>query len=254
MIIINSDDFGYSKSVNKAIYDSFQQNLISSTTALVTFKEGLEDAIEYVKLGKMQMNSIGIHFNLTEGEPVTDSIKNNSLFCSNNLFNGNARQSSIFYLNKQGKEMVYKELKGQMLRFIEAFGEKPTHCDSHHHVHTEWAIGEIVQRVAKEFGIEKIRISRNVGDESNTIKKIYRRLYNLRNRLKGYKGVHYFGDIVNMKNINFEESNNYEIMVHSIYGEKEAKEVLDLDYLNLDNKLKELFKKDTWKLNSYADI
>lgn len=253
MIIINSDDFGYSKSVNQAIYRSFEENLISSTTTLVNFNEGFEDAVTYLEKGKMKMNSIGIHFNLTEGVPLTDKIKGNPKFCSDGSFNANARKTSIFRLSTNEKEMVYLELRAQMSKFIDAFGTQPTHCDSHHHVHTEWAIGAIVHKVAKEFNVNKIRISRNVGEESNKLKKLYRRLYNIRSRIKGFNGVDHFGDIVNMKDIQFKDNKSYEIMVHSIFGDNED-EVLDLDFEIMRQKLEHLFKSQNWVLSSYVSV
>ncbi|MDT0622665.1 carbohydrate deacetylase [Croceitalea vernalis] len=254
MIIINSDDFGYSSSVNKAIYNSYQQNLISSTTTLVNFNEGFEDAINYVHKGLIDINTIGIHFNLTEGMPLTQAIKNNNTFADINGFNGNARKSSLFVLDKISQEMVYNELKAQLLKFIKAFGQKPTHIDSHHHVHTEWAIGTIVTLIAEEFDIEKIRITRNTGEENSFVKKYYRRIYNLRNRLKGIKTTNYFGDIDNMKGVVFSSEKNYEIMVHSKYINSDESLVVDMDNVCLKTKLEKLFDISSQAFNSFSDI
>jgi len=61
MIIINSDDFAYSPATNKATVMALEQNLISSTTALMNFKEGLEDAVAYVGSGQVKAAQLGIH-------------------------------------------------------------------------------------------------------------------------------------------------------------------------------------------------
>jgi predicted glycoside hydrolase/deacetylase ChbG (UPF0249 family) len=254
MIIINSDDFGYSPDVNKAIYNSLQQKLISSTTTLVNFTEGFEDALKYTNTGLIDLNSIGIHFNLTEGVPLTNAIKSNPLFSTNGQFSGNIRKSSMFVLDGSSKQMVYEELKAQLLKFMKGFSQKPTHFDSHHHVHTEWAIGSIIAQLGKEFGIKKIRIARNSGEENNFSKKVYRRLYNLQRKINGFNTVSYFGDIEDMKNINFLPQKTYEIMVHAKYLEDNMSEIVDMDGANLKNKVDMLFGKDMPLLSSYDSI
>ncbi len=49
-------------------------------------------------------------------------------------------------------EEITQELASQYLRFIELFGRKPTHLDSHHHVHMFPQIFPIVARFAAERG------------------------------------------------------------------------------------------------------
>ncbi len=62
-------------------------------------------------------------------------------------------------------EEITQELASQYLRFIELFGRKPTHLDSHHHVHMFPQIFPIVARFAAE---DQLRIDRqplsNAGD------------------------------------------------------------------------------------------
>ncbi len=56
-------------------------------------------------------------------------------------------------------EEISLELASQYQRFIELFGRKPTHFDSHHHVHMFPQIFPIVARFAAEQGIA-LRIDR----------------------------------------------------------------------------------------------
>ena len=72
-LIINADDFGMTKSCTKAIFDAFNQNLITDTT-MVANGEAFDFANELSKGHKIR-ESIGIHFNLTEGIPLTEDIK-----------------------------------------------------------------------------------------------------------------------------------------------------------------------------------
>ena len=72
-IIINADDFGYSISINKAILEAFKNNIISTTTLLANMP-GFDDACEIAQRENLT-DKIGIHFNLSEGEPLTEPIK-----------------------------------------------------------------------------------------------------------------------------------------------------------------------------------
>jgi predicted glycoside hydrolase/deacetylase ChbG (UPF0249 family) len=254
MIIINSDDFGYSPEVNYAIVKAFQRNLISSTTTLVNFPEGFLDAQELLSKNEVSSSNLGIHFNLTEGVPVTLAISENPIFCENGKFNGAIRKKGLFFLDKKSNEQVYNELEGQLQKFINELGFLPSHIDGHHHIHTEWAIGNHVRKLAKKYKINKIRITRNTGIEDSFVKKIYRRIYNRTLGLGGFVCVAKFGDINDMMECGFNKDSNYEIMVHAISCESDKDLILDLDRNNLHDQLLKLFKSDDWTLASYSNL
>lgn len=254
MIIINSDDFGYSPEVNYAIVSAFQNNLISSTTTLVNFPKGFSDAKRLLIEKTVSQSSIGIHFNLTEGEPLTKAIKDNPLFCTDGRFNGSVRRNGLFFMDKQSYEQVYEELDNQLMKFINELGFLPSHIDGHHHIHTEWAIGKVVKRIAKKHKVQKIRITRNTGIEASFLKKIYRRLYNLNLKINGFITVSNFGDINDMLGLSFNKKESYEIMVHAISCSSNKDIILDLDKKNMKEQLRKLFKSDQWLLFSYSDI
>ncbi|KAL3860438.1 hypothetical protein ACJMK2_010561 [Sinanodonta woodiana] len=65
-LIINADDFGYSKERDEGILDCFMRGAISSSTVLinaVNVKDGINKA-------KQVGLPIGLHLNLTEGKPI----------------------------------------------------------------------------------------------------------------------------------------------------------------------------------------
>ena len=76
-IIVNADDFGSSIEANEGIAVSFQQQLIDRTTLMVN----MPSASEAVKLASELgfTDRIGLHLNLTEGVPLTESIKDTIL-------------------------------------------------------------------------------------------------------------------------------------------------------------------------------
>jgi predicted glycoside hydrolase/deacetylase ChbG (UPF0249 family) len=215
-IILNADDFGYDKIVNQAIYESFRQGLIYSTSMIVNL-EGFENAVNIFRSDSTLLKNTGIHFNLTEGYPLTDSIKSCSRFCNASGKFIFRRQKPLLYVTKQEKKALYQELKAQMEKLFAA-GIHPSHIDSHHHIHTEWPVLKMVIRLAKEHGIQKIRIARNMGKQRSRFKMLYK--YILNNYLKAYAGLansDLFGDLNDFDSLVNEKyvfNKKIELMVH----------------------------------------
>lgn len=213
MAIINADDFGLSKSVNKAITDAFEGGLISNTTMLANggyFDEAVKLAGEHNFSDK-----VGIHFNLTQGIPLTDDMKNCAAFCEDGKFH--KRINRLKPLNKSEKAAVYKELSAQAQK-IKSAGFDIDHADSHHHIHTAVFIAPIVLRVCRENGINKIRLHRNIG-AIPSYKKLIKNLYNKNLNKKGFLTVKHFGSLKDIGDI---LPDNLEIMVHPDYDKNGA--------------------------------
>ncbi len=136
-----------------------------------------------------------------------------------------------------------------------AAGILSSHIDSHHHVHTEWAIVKLVVKLGKEYGIHNIRLTRNLGRQNGYLKKIYKGAFN-RWYLKGYagiKGTDYFGDIDDFR-YSFADrlpaGKSVEVMVHPLFDG--TGELVDYDQQDLQNKLKGLF--EGCNILSYNDL
>lgn len=115
-IIINADDFGLNDSCTKAIGEAFKRKLITDTT-MVANGEAIVTAVEMINKYGMQEN-IGIHFNLTEGKPLTEEIKKYPKFVKDGMFHGKINR--LTPLKKVEKEALHKELTAQ----IEALEKK----------------------------------------------------------------------------------------------------------------------------------
>jgi hypothetical protein len=251
MIIINSDDFGYTNDINKATYLAFQQNLITSTTALVNF-DALEDAISYVKDGRIKQNAVGIHLNLTEGRPITLEMVNNEKFCQNGLFKGLEALPNI-YLDRAASRCVYEELNAQIEYFIEKFGFVPSHIDSHQHIHTKLCIMLCIRRLAKKYGIKAIRLSRNIHVHNNHVKKFYKLIFNKILHFDGFLVTDNFGDMEEAIVRGIDSKKTYEIMVHAMLS-TDGKVVLDMDRVPLHSKLRRLQQKNTVNMVNYKSL
>lgn len=105
--IVNGDDFGASRGINRGIVEAHCHGVLTSTSLMVSMPASEEAAILSRNLPKL---SVGLHVNLTteDGELVVD-------------------------LN--APDECRTELHRQLERFQDLMGCLPTHLDSHHNIH-----------------------------------------------------------------------------------------------------------------------
>jgi len=121
-LIVNADDYNLTEGVSLGIIEAFNKGIVTSTTAMVNipdFERNLNSPLN---------SSTGIHFNLTSGEPVCQNVP--ALVNSEGKFNRN------FHIEPENISQVLMEIEAQYNRFLDS-GIKPSHFDSHHHIHTK---------------------------------------------------------------------------------------------------------------------
>lgn len=211
--VINADDFGLNQSCTEAICEAFQKGYITDTT-MVANGEFYLHAVDSIIRYKLQ-NKIGIHFNLTEGRPMTEEIQQCSIFCADGRFHGKVNRLKM--LSDFEKKAVYKELSAQITRMEES-DICVTHADSHHHIHTAIFIAPIVARVCKEHGIHKIRIHRNIGNIM-VCKKVVKQMFNIWLKSKKFITTKFFGSLRDVEGVLETDvlHGTVEIMVHPEY-------------------------------------
>lgn len=245
-ILINADDFGLNSSCTEAICEAFDKELITDTT-MVANGEAFQKALDAIEQHDLH-NKIGIHFNLTEGMPLTEEIRKLESFADDGYFHGKINR--IRPLSKVEKKAVYEELTAQAKR-LKSVGVKISHADSHHHIHTGLFIAPIVVRVCKEQKIKKIRLHRNIGSIS-FLKRIIKKIFNVWIGLNGFKTVKYFGSMEDVELTGIMD--NLEIMVHPEYNFKREL----IDKTNVENGIADgsLLKKlgGNYKLKGYSDL
>ena len=223
-IIINADDFGLTESCSKAIARAFSENLISSTTAMAN-GEFIEQAYR-LACDNGFMDKIGIHINLTEGVPLTESIKSDAFFCENGEFHGHINR-----LKKPTKKQL-EELKEEVIAQVErlkGMGFKISHADSHHHIHTDVFFEKTIKEVLFAYGINKIRLHRNFGD-IRFYKKIVKKLYNDKLHKQGFITTEKMGSMEDLsKYPDTVKKGVSEIMVHPDF-DKDQKVIDRIDW------------------------
>ena len=108
--------------------------------------------------------SFGIHINLTEGSPLRYS----QLLLDRGFYEDKDGQILLngksFMLKKVDKAMrneIEKEVCAQIEKLFDC-GISLSHIDSHHHIHTRPYVLPVICKVAKKYGIRRIRRDLNV--------------------------------------------------------------------------------------------
>ena len=223
-MIINADDFGYSKSVNRAINDCFKQKVINRSTIMVNMPHAEEAVILAKENG--YFDCIGLHINLTEGKALSKECAESELCDKNGFLKGNFHIpfKSRLYLNKNIRYAIFCEVKAQMEKYLE-LGFTLMHADSHNYTHTYFSVYTQVRKLLKEFGFKSVRISRNVTEEELSLPfKIYKTLFNtliskLRVNGKKIQTTKYFCSIQDFIASNHKDNikNDIEFMTHPDY-------------------------------------
>lgn len=244
-LIINADDFGFSKSINAGIIDAYKEGLISSTTIMINMPYA-SDAIS-----KWKENSslgIGLHINLTQGSPISNDVK--SLVDENNTFHKHRKienqEVAIIY------EDAYKEIKSQIEKLL-SFNVTIDHLDYHHNIHLNPAIRKALINLALEYNLPLRTIDKDFRKEviAAGIKTPDDFSFDFYD--KGAK----WESIVNFVE-NHKECNSLEVLTHCGYIDEDTK--ARTGYILRDIELAELRKLKTkdfyeqYKLSRYSDL
>ncbi len=153
-LILNADDFGMTLGVNEGIIRAHREGVLTSTT-LMANGPAFADAVARAKLNPKL--GVGCHLVLVGGPAVAPKEKISSLADKN----GNLPESLGGFVARLSAglirmQAIERELRAQIEK-IRAAGIEPTHLDTHKHTHCHPKVMEAVGRVAKEFGIMRIR-------------------------------------------------------------------------------------------------
>lgn len=213
-LIINADDLGLSPAINSTIAKSFCKGMINSTSLIVNM-EGFEEAVALAEEYDFK-NRIGIHINLTEGFPLTD-LSNTGLVDEEGRFMKRALHRPSIYFSRSIKRKIKEEIQQQYKKAINQ-GIKPTHINSHHHVHTLPWIYKIFIDFAKKHNL-KVRIAQTKTGKS-FLKDEYRKWLNRQYKKNHINFSDHFENAVFLLNDLHKIKDRdaiFEVMVHPVY-------------------------------------
>jgi chitin disaccharide deacetylase len=123
-VIFNADDFGYSDGINRGIVVAHERGVVSSASMVVNGK-AIDGAVALAQ--RCPQLAVGLHVNFTnEAETLFDL---------------------------ESRDLCRRELRAQYGRFLELMGAKPTHIDSHQHVHRHDMRRPLFEELAADEGV-----------------------------------------------------------------------------------------------------
>ncbi|MCT4611744.1 MAG: carbohydrate deacetylase [Clostridia bacterium] len=207
-LIINSDDFGLTKSINKGILQGMKEGIITSTSIMMNMP-GAEDAIEIIKANNLE--NIGIHINLTVGKPLRSDVE--SLVDETGKF---------YYRDLIGEKSTYEDAKKEMKEQIESFlarGLTLDHLDNHHDLYKHKHLMKAMYELAKEYNLP-MRTKNG---------KLKEKAKELGIKTPDFLFEKYMGENISVETLKEAVSNKQfevvEIMTHSGYIDDEAMEI-----------------------------
>ena len=124
-LIVNGDDFGASRGVNRGILEAHRRGILTSASLMVDMP-GSEEAARLAR--EAPELCVGLHVSLADRGPGASRDLDDAEACR-------------------------AELERQAERFHELVGRPPTHVDSHHNVHRRPALRPLFVALARRRGL-----------------------------------------------------------------------------------------------------
>jgi predicted glycoside hydrolase/deacetylase ChbG (UPF0249 family) len=134
-LVVNADDFGFTRDVNRGIVEAHCSGILTSTTLMAT-GAAFDDAVALARDNPAL--DIGVHLVLV-GEPPFP-----------------INMAQLIRAMLLGRIRIYEELSAQIRRILDA-GLQPTHLDTHKHTHLLPPVLDAVARLSEEYKIPWVR-------------------------------------------------------------------------------------------------
>ncbi len=143
-LIVNADDFGFTRDVNAGIVEAFQHGILRATT-LMANGSAFDDAARLA--GENPGLQVGVHFVLVGGEPLT---KPGTVF-------PDSVPGLLAALGNSWKPAAIRDEARAQIEKIAAAGLEPRHIDAHKHTHLIPQVLDALLDIAPEYGIRWVR-------------------------------------------------------------------------------------------------
>jgi predicted glycoside hydrolase/deacetylase ChbG (UPF0249 family) len=135
-LYVTADDFGYSRDVNVGVLRAHREGVLRFTSLMVdrpAASEAAAMAKDAPGLG------VGLHLELCADEPEKAGLR--------------------YFFDPKARAGVDGEIRRQIEALL-ALGVKPTHADGHANIHVHPVIFPALCRLAREYGIPRVRLPR----------------------------------------------------------------------------------------------
>ena len=112
----------------------------------------------FKRLRHSGIHDIGIHLNLNDGDPLSPLPRGTALLNRQGQFRDRLWLLwRGWWMGKQLRQQIKDELRSQIDQFC-SWGALPAHLDSHNHFHSLPQLTQLVQELAQEYQIQRIRV------------------------------------------------------------------------------------------------
>jgi predicted glycoside hydrolase/deacetylase ChbG (UPF0249 family) len=151
-LIVNADGFGFAPGVNRGIEKTVADGVVRSTSCVANFSD-IEELPSFTS--RWPHVSVGVHFNLSVGPPVSDPARVTTLVDGDGNFLG-PRLPRRLLSREVSREQIRRELRAQAQRLVN-LGTTPSHWDGHQNMHLYPPFFHEALAVATECGIRRMR-------------------------------------------------------------------------------------------------
>ncbi len=134
-LVVNADDFGLTRDVNRGIVEAHREGILTATTLMAT-GAAFDDAVSLAK--QTPSLDVGCHLVLVGTPPFPASVPR------------------LMRAVALGRIRIYEELTAQVRRMLDA-GLQPSHLDTHKHTHLLPPVLAAVARISEEYRIPWVR-------------------------------------------------------------------------------------------------
>lgn len=172
-IVLCADDYGQAPAISRGIINLLQKDRLSATSCMVNTAYWPEHAAWLMPFHHRV--DIGLHFNLTEGSPLSTEYHRQY----GDKFQSLTGVMRSAFLRLFSQSVIEAELHAQLDKFEQALGFLPDHIDGHQHVHQFPVIRSALIQVYKQRLQGQgtyIRLPREIGSSTDRLKKMIIRI------------------------------------------------------------------------------
>lgn len=179
LVALHADDLGFSPSITDGICDALRHGLLTGASVLANAPEAtaalgawqrLEDDRRADALPSLEARralaeppqpfDLGVHLNLSQGEPLTGTAFPAVLLDGRGAFAGVATFGRLMLPGcRRHAAAVRRELAAQ-IEFVLDHAVRPVRLDGHQYCELTPLVGDIVRELAARFGISGVRVAR----------------------------------------------------------------------------------------------
>jgi hopanoid biosynthesis associated protein HpnK len=152
-LVVNADDFGISRGVNRGIVEAHRSGLVTSASLMANLPSA-EDALTRAAI--CPDLGLGLHLTLTAGRPLSPPERVPTLVDGEGRLLLLGTLLARLTLGRVRGDDLRRELTAQVEWALKR-GVRPDHLDSHHHVHVHPRVAPIVIALAREHGVSWVR-------------------------------------------------------------------------------------------------